>query len=136
MAKNSRYRFYPKYSHTLTPYHIYPKKEQDHLTTTVCVKRCYMRDKQFRLLSDAAIWDYTICPGLSITKTRLFKYTENFTTKNENFQMNNLDSFPIFAHRLWYLLEPPRRGSSNEYLQSMVLSRKIMYTPVNASFTR
>ena len=36
-----------------------------------------------------------------------------------------------------YLLEPPRRGGSNEYPQSMFLSRnkKIMYTPLNPSFT-
>ena len=27
----------------------------------------------------------------SITKTRLFKYTENFTTKNKNFQIKNSD---------------------------------------------
>ena len=35
-------------------------------------------------------------------------------------------------------LEPPRRGGSNEYSQSVFLSRnkkKIMYTPVNPSFT-
>ena len=32
-----------------------------------------------------------------------------------------------------YSLEPPRRGGSNEYPQSMFLSkiRKIMYTPTN-----
>ena len=36
-----------------------------------------------------------------------------------------------------YSLELPRRGSSNEYPQSMFLAeiRKIMYTPVNPSFT-
>ena len=36
-----------------------------------------------------------------------------------------------------YSLEPPRRGGSNEYPQSMFLAeiRKIMYTPVNPSFT-
>ena len=36
-----------------------------------------------------------------------------------------------------YSLEPPRRGSSNEYPQSTFFSkiRKIMYTPVNPSFT-
>ena len=36
-----------------------------------------------------------------------------------------------------YSLEPPRRGGSNEYPQSMSFSkiRKIMYTPVNPSFT-
>ena len=36
-----------------------------------------------------------------------------------------------------YSLEPPQRGGSNEYPQSMFLTeiRKIMYTPVNPSFT-
>ena len=36
-----------------------------------------------------------------------------------------------------YSLEPPRRGGSNEYPQSMFFSkiRKNMYTPVNPSFT-
>ena len=36
-----------------------------------------------------------------------------------------------------YPLELPRRGGSNEYPQSMLLSRnkKIMYTPVNPSFS-
>ena len=58
-------------------------------------------------------------------KTRLFKYTENLTTKNWNFSDENSDIFPIFAqkHRLLYSLEPPRWGGSNEYLQSMFLSR-------------
>ena len=45
-----------------------------------------------------------------ITKTRLFKYTENFTTKNENFQMKNSDIFHISAQNIdcGYSLEPPR----------------------------
>ena len=36
-----------------------------------------------------------------------------------------------------YSLEPPRQGGSDEYPQSMFLSRnkKIIYTPVNPSFT-
>ena len=60
-----------------------------------------------------------------ITKTRLFKYTENFTTKNENFQVKNSDIFLISAQNIdcGYSLEPPRRGGSGEYLQSMPLSR-------------
>ena len=59
-------------------------------------------------------------PGL-ITKTSLFKYTENFTTKNENFQIKNSDIFHISAQNIdcGYSLEPPRRGGSNEYPQSM-----------------
>ena len=45
--------------------------------------------------------------------------------KTENFLMKNSDIFHISAqkHRLWYSLEPPRRGGSNEYPQSMFLSR-------------
>ena len=36
-----------------------------------------------------------------------------------------------------YSLEPPRRGGSNEYPKSMFQSKnkKIMFTPVNPSFT-
>ena len=67
-------------------------------------------------------------------------YIENFTTqKNENFQIKNSNIFHISAQNIGcgYSLEPPRRGGSNEYPQSMFLSkiRKIMYTPVNPSFT-
>ena len=59
-----------------------------------------------------------------ITKTCLFKYTENFTTKNENFKIENSDIFHVSAQNIdcGYLLEPPHRGGSNEYPQSMFLS--------------
>ena len=77
-----------------------------------------------------------------ITKTRLFKNTENFTTKkkkNENFQIKILIFFHISAQNIdcRYSLEPPRRGGSNEYLNLSFWAeiRKIMYTPVNPSFT-
>ena len=59
--------------------------------------------------------------------------------KKENFQIKNADIFHISAQNIncGYSLEPPRRGGSNEYPQSMFLSRirTIMYTPVNPSFT-
>ena len=44
--------------------------------------------------------------------------------KNENFQMKNSDIFHISAQNMdcEYSLEPPRRGGSNEYPQSMFLS--------------
>ena len=69
-----------------------------------------------------------------ITKTRLFKYIENFTTKNWKFSDTNSDVFHISAQnidfgysleppRFGYSLEPPHRGGSNEYPQSMFLSR-------------
>ena len=53
--------------------------------------------------------------------------------------MKNSDTFHIAAQNIdyGYALEPPRRGGSNEYPQSMFSSkiRKIIYTPVNPSFT-
>ena len=76
---------------------------------------------------------------LHITKTRLFKYIENFTTKTENFLIKKSDIFHTSAQNIdcRYSLEPPRRGGSNECPQSRFLSRnkKIMHTPVNPSFT-
>ena len=61
-----------------------------------------------------------------ITKTRLFKYKENFTSKKRNFSGKKTLIFFIFLLKnidCGYLLEPPRRGGSNEYPQSMFLSR-------------
>ena len=54
-----------------------------------------------------------------ITKIRLSKYLENFTSKT--FQIKNLIFFHISAQNIdcGYSLEPPRRGGSNEYPQSM-----------------
>ena len=47
--------------------------------------------------------------------------------------------FLIFAQNIecGYSLEPPQRGGSNEYPQSMlwIKNKKIRYTPVNPSFT-
>ena len=62
----------------------------------------------------------------AITKTRLFKYTENFATKKKkNFQLKKSDIFHISAQNIdcGYSLEPPRRGGSNEYPQSMFLAK-------------
>ena len=58
-------------------------------------------------------------------KTRLFKYTENFTAKNWKFSDKSSDIFHISAQNVdcEYSLEPPRRSGSNEYPQSMFLSR-------------
>ena len=45
--------------------------------------------------------------------------------KNENFHIKNSDIFQISPQNIdcGYSLEPPRRGGSNEYPQSMCLSR-------------
>ena len=75
-----------------------------------------------------------------ITKKLLFKYIENFTTQNGKFSDKNSDIFHIAAQNIdcGYSLEPPGQGGSNEYPQSVFLSRNkkiIIYTPVNPSFT-
>ena len=78
-------------------------------------------------MANRITWYYRTPLQYHITQTCLFKYTENFTTqkKNENFQIKNSDIFQISAQNIYcgYSLEPPRRGGSNEYPQSMFLSR-------------
>ena len=59
--------------------------------------------------------------------------------KIEKFQLKMFDIFLIVAQNIdcGYTLEPPRRGGSNEYPQSMFWSKnkKNRYTPANPSFT-
>ena len=61
-----------------------------------------------------------------ITKTRMFKSFENFTTKNWFFFSDKCsDIFHISTQYIYcgYSLEPPRWGGSNEYPQSMFFGR-------------
>ena len=65
------------------------------------------------------------------------QYTEIFkVVKNGNFHQKKFDIFLIFAQNIdcGYTLEPPRRGGSNEYPQSMFWSKnkKNRYTPSGA----
>ena len=52
-------------------------------------------------------------------------YRKHLTPKIENFQIKNANIFLISAQNIdcGYSLEPPWRGGSNEYPQSMLLSR-------------
>ena len=74
-----------------------------------------------------------------ITKTHLFKYKENFTSKNWKFLGKKLWYFSYLCSNIdcGYSLEPPRWGGSNGYPQSLFWAeiRIIMSTPVNTSFT-
>ena len=58
-------------------------------------------------------------------ETRLFKYIENLQSQTESFQAKKSGIFHICAQNIYseYSLEPPHRGGSNEYLQSMILCR-------------
>ena len=64
--------------------------------------------------------------SVCIKQTSLSKYTENFTTKNWKISDKKSDIFHISAQNIdcGYSLEPPRRGGSNEYPQSMFLRKK------------
>ena len=66
-------------------------------------------------------------------------YWKFYHQKNENFQIKNSDIFQNSDENIdcEYSLEPPRRGGSNEYPQSMFWAEiwKIVNTPVNPSFT-
>ena len=70
-------------------------------------------------------------------------YRDFFTSKIEKKSSEKKDIFNIFAQNIdrgytrGYTLELPRRGSSNEYPQSMfwTKNKKNMYTPAYPSFT-
>ena len=57
----------------------------------------------------------------SLRKRAFSNKLKILSPKNENFQMKNSDIFHISAQNIdcGYSLEPPRRGGSNEYPQSM-----------------
>ena len=88
-----------------------------------------------------AVWSY-------ITKTCLFKYTENFTIKKWKFSDKNSDIFSYFCwkHNLWVLVRTASTKRLNEYrLDEAVLTsthnlcfwaeiRKIMYIPCKPQF--
>ena len=77
--------------------------------------------------------------GFHYENTHIQTYSKFQRQKLKIFRYKNSDVFHISAQNIdcGYSLEPPRRGGSNEYPQSMFLSRnkKIIYTPVNPSFT-
>ena len=55
---------------------------------------------------------------VNITKTLIFKYIENFTTKTGKFSDKKYSNiFHICAQNIdcGYSVDPPRRGGSNEY---------------------
>ena len=75
---------------------------------------------------------------LSLRKHAYSNILRNLPPRNGNFKMKNSGSFHNFAQNIdcRYSLEPPRRGISNEYPQSMFLSRnkKINVYPCKPQF--
>ena len=71
-----------------------------------------------------------VCPAnkfqnIHYENTHILIYCKFHLQKLNFFQMKNCDIFHISAQNIdcRYSLEPPRRGGSNEYLQSMFSSR-------------
>ena len=62
---------------------------------------------------------------LSLRKHAYSNILKILPQKNESFQIKKSDIFHVSAQNIdcGYSLEPPRRGGSNEYPQSMLLSR-------------
>ena len=100
---------------------------------------CYPQIALHRLirLCACACWSESQLGTYSvfITKTCPFNDVTIYGGKNEKFQMKKCDLFVIFAWNrdCGYTLEPPHRGGSNAYPQSLFLAeiRKIMYTPAD-----
>ena len=65
------------------------------------------------------------CSNVTLRKHAYSNILKMLPPKTENFQIKNSDIFHISAQNIdcGYSLEPPRRGGSNEYPQSMFLSR-------------
>ena len=73
----------------------------------------------WRLFDDQPRYDKGSCSTLR--KHAYSNILKILPPKNENFQMKNSDIFHISAQNIdcGYSLEPPQRGGSNEYPQSM-----------------
>ena len=82
------------------------------------VCHCDDVNEEFRKMSLVAfLWFVVYVLPVFITKTRLFKYIENFTFKHLKFSEKKTGISHISAQNIdcGYPLEPPRRGGSNEY---------------------
>ena len=70
--------------------------------------------------------DANTIQGKAIYENTPFQiYRQFYSQKRKKNQIKNSDSFHISAQNIdcGYSLEPPRQGGSNEYPQSMFLSR-------------
>ena len=72
------------------------------------------------LPAENAIGPQAVCPEMHYDNARAI-HRDFSPVKIENFRIKILIFFLIFAQNIdcWYTLEPPRRGGSNEYQQSM-----------------
>ena len=98
------------------PGRVIPKTLKSHKLLFRLRSALWKRNWLVRCQYNVTGWNFTS----SITKTRLFKYISP-PKKLKIFRYKNSDIFHISAQNIdcGYSLEPPRRGGSNEYPQSM-----------------
>ena len=109
-----------------------------HSNTTIESSKYGTRQNRKFSPSQRSVYIMLVSTGLTLRKLAHAINRDFLALKIENFQLINFDIFLIFAQNIdcGYTLEPPRRGGSNEYPQSMFWSKnkKNRYTPVNPSF--
>ena len=84
-----------------------------------------MQSSTFSKNQENSLVHTILTPSISLRKHAYSKIYIISSPKTENFQIKNSDIFYSSAHNIncGYSLEPPRRGGSNEYPQSMFLIR-------------
>ena len=117
---------------------------RSHCFCPTCLQRmmiqmeCYGIEVCFRVVKDIPVQD-TITRKSHYENTPIQIYRKFHLQKTKNFQIKNSNIFHISAQNIdcGYSLEPPQRGGSNEYHNRCFWAeiRKIIYTPVNPSFT-
>ena len=92
---------------------------------TCCLDNGFYRGESSRLRLVQLIWVCSLSTS-HYENTPIQIYTNFSPLKTENFQIKNSDIFHISAQNIdcGYSLEPPRRGGSNEYPQSMFWAKK------------
>ena len=92
----------------------------------VLISLSFDASEMLRFVILAQSWVSSLILLVSITKTHLCNILKiSPQKKTGSFQIKNSGIFHISAQNIdcGYSLEPPRRGGSNEYPQSMFLSR-------------
>ena len=104
--------------------HIYARGRRQSCKLHYCLWRVSIKPRL--TFSNRSMFFVSKGNFFDIIKTRIFKYIENFTSKNWNISDKKKHSvFHISAQNIdcAFSLEPPRRGGSNKYPQSMFLIR-------------
>ena len=124
---------------------IKEKREERHILYFHCVRCNQITHKIMRLVTIVIIGthadsqDWSVCEWeVTLRKHAYSNILKISPPKKENFEIKNSDTFHSSAQNIdcGYSLEPPQRGGSNEYPQSMFLNinKKINVYPCKPQF--